>query len=115
MERGTLYQIQNLIRQEECDKRPKDHVTAAEDFLELVIISHVLTAAMSYLCMTSLTDIPSPCIVSQDVWMEDDTVRRRILTEISTSIIDQHVDLETAFHSGSPSTQTTGTVYNYCL
>lgn len=116
MERGTLYQIRNLLNRRNITKRPKGNVNAAEDFLEVIIISHVLAAVMTYLGMSSLHDVPSPSLISPDVWMEDDAERRRILTNISSSIVSKHVDLDIAFKT-SPSQdsaqQIGGTVYDY--
>ena len=38
-------------------KKPKKNVNAAEDFLEVVITGHILTAVMSCLGISSLNDI----------------------------------------------------------
>lgn len=117
MEKGTLFQIRNLIDRRNISKRPKSNVNAAEDFLEVVIIGHVLTAVMTYLGMGSLHDMPSPSLVSHDVWMSDDAERRKILEDISTSIVNMHVDLSTTFKTASPQDSAShdqdGTVYDY--
>ena len=83
MEKGTLCQIRNLINRCNITNKPKDIVNAAEDFVELVTVSHILTAAMSYLGMTAMNDFPSAIAVPREVWMEDDDHRRRILQSIS--------------------------------
>ena len=67
---------------------------------------------MTYLEMTSLDDTPSEAIVSRKVWMEDDNVRRKILEDISSHIVDTHIDLTTAFKQPQDKTGA-GTVYDY--
>lgn len=41
---------------------------------------------------------PSPL----DLWMEDDSIRKQVLTRISTSIVDEHIDLVTEFRDPPP-------------
>lgn len=111
---GTLYQIRNLLHRRNVTKNPKDNVNAAEDFLDLVTIGHVLAAAMSYLKMSSFEDIPSAEIVSSEVWMEDDSVRCNIIEDIASHIVDTHVDLSTEFKpTSSQNAGSVGTVYDY--
>ena len=74
-DRGTLCQLRNLINRRNVTKSPKNDVNAAEDFLEVVVVGHILTAVMSYLGMSSLHDKPLSSIVCHDIWMEDDDVR----------------------------------------
>ena len=108
MEKGTLYQIRNLIDRRNITNKPKDIVNAAEDFVELVTVSHILTAAMSYLGMTAVNDLPSATAVPREAWMEDDDHRRRILQSISAKIVDKYVDLATVYKpQESTTTQST--------
>ena len=111
MEKGTLYHLRNLINRRNITKRPKNNVNAAEDFLEVVIVSYILTAVMTLLGMKSLHDIPSSPLVTQDVWMVDDAARREILTDISTRVVEKFVDLATTFKKITPEDE--GTVYDY--
>ena len=93
-------------------KKPKDNVNAAEDFLDIVTTGHILTVVMTYLEMTSLNDTSSEAIVSREVWMEDDNVRRKILEDISSHIVNTHIDLTTAFKQPQDKAGA-GTVYDY--
>ena len=111
MEKGTLYQIRNLIDRRNITKHPKSDVNAAEDFLEVVIISHILTAVMTYLGMNSLNEMPSTEFLSQDIWMSDDKERRELLTKISTDIVNNFVDLSPSFSSTFQKDE--GTAYDY--
>ena len=110
-ERGTLCQLRNLINRRNVSDKPKSDVNAAEDFVEVITIAHILTAVMSYLEMSELSDIPSSTIVSHDIWMEEDSVRRKVLLDISNHVVSEHVSLATAFSHCSA--QGEGTTYDY--
>ena len=101
MERGTLYQLRNLINRRNVTTHPKSDVNASEDFLEVSIISYILAAVMSHLGMSALDDMPLHSVVSHDLWMEDDSKRKSALAEIASSIVDKHVNLATEFYSSS--------------
>ena len=110
-ERGTLCQLRNLINRRNVSDKPKSDVNAAEDFVEVITIAHILTAVMSYLEMSELSDIPSSTIVSHDIWMEEDSVQRKVLLDISNHVVSEHVSLATAFSHCSA--QGVGTTYDY--
>ena len=50
---------------------------------------------MSILGMSNISDNPNPSVISHDLWMEDDSVRKEALANIASSIIDRHIDLAT--------------------
>ncbi len=113
MDKGTLCQLRNLINRRNISKSPKNNVNASEDFMEVIVNGHILAAVMSYLGMSSIHDRPSPSIVSHDVWMESDDVRRLVLHSIAEHVISQHVDLATSFKDPSHSGSDKGTAYEY--
>ena len=100
IERGTLYQLRNLINRRNVTKEAKSDVNANEDFLEVSVTGYILAAAMSLLGMTDLDGPPLPSLVSPDLWMEDVAVRRATLADIASAIVEAHVDLKTEFSSG---------------
>ena len=67
MERGTLYQIRNMINRCTVKKTPKSNVNASEDFLEVVVTGYVLAAVQSYLGMSSFDDMPLESEVTHDI------------------------------------------------
>ena len=89
--------MRNLINRRNVSGKPKSDVNAAEDFVEVITIAHILTAVMSYFEMSELSDIPSSTIVSHDIWMEEDSVRRKVLLDISNHVVSEHVSLATSF------------------
>ncbi len=112
MERGTLFHLRNLVNRRNVTKSPKKDMNATEDFFELVVIGYTLAAVMSHLDMSSVNDRPLSSIVSPDIWMEDDSVRKSTLYAIAGQIIDKHVDLDMEF-SDKRRNKDTGTVYDY--
>lgn len=95
MERGTLYQLRNLINRRNVKKEVKSDVNAAEDFIEIVVTGYIVSAVLSYLGMSSITDAPNDTILSPDLWMEDDSVRKSALIDVASAIVDKHIDLST--------------------
>ena len=86
MERGTLYQLRNLINRRNVSSLCKDDFNACEDFFELVVSGHVLVAVMNFLGMSSLDGMPSPELVSPDIWMLNDEERKSTLMDVATRV-----------------------------
>lgn len=84
MERGTLYQLRNLINRRNVTKEVKSNVNANEDFLEVTVKGYIIVAALSSLGMTDIDGPPPASLVSPNLWMEDDSVRKSTLTSIAT-------------------------------
>ena len=97
MERGTLYQLRNLINRRNVKKEVKSDVNATEDFIEIVVTGYIISAVLSYLGMSCINDVPSDSILSPALWMEDDSVRKSALMDVASAIIDKHIDLATMF------------------
>jgi L1 cell adhesion molecule like protein len=43
--KGTLYQLKNIIHRTSVPSDPQQNVKATEDFLEVVLTEHIITAA----------------------------------------------------------------------
>ena len=46
-DKGTLFQFKNLINRTSVPRDPQENVQATEDFLEVVLVAHIVTAAKS--------------------------------------------------------------------
>lgn len=105
MERGTLYQLRNLINRRNVVKKVKTDMNACEDFFELVVTGHVVACAMHLLGMSSIDEIPSSTVIQspEDALMKDDSERKSILIEVATLIVEQNVDLSTSFSDSQSS------------
>ncbi len=71
MERGTLYQLRNLINRRNVTKEIKSDVNAIEDFIEVVTTGYIVSAVMthlgmSHLGMSHINDIPSDSVIFGD-------------------------------------------------
>lgn len=95
MEKGTLFNLRNLINRRNVVKKCKQNVNATEDFLEVVVVGYVVSAVLEYLKMSSIDDLPSRDIIPdvEMVWTEDDSKRSQILSSIATDVVKQHIDL----------------------
>ena len=59
-ERGTMYQLRNLIRHTNVSSDPQNNMNAAEDYLLLLLHTHVVAAAntvMKFNPQTSVHDL----------------------------------------------------------
>jgi len=56
-ERGTLYQLKNLLHQTGVPVDPGDNMKAAEDFLLVVLHGHAIAAANAILCGAEANDV----------------------------------------------------------
>lgn len=97
IERGTLYQLRNLISRRNVTKEVKSDVNSNEDFLEVSVTGYILVAAMSVLGMSDLHGSPLPSVVDPNFWMKEDWERSSTLAKIASAIVDEHVDLVTEF------------------
>ena len=121
MDRGTMYQIRNLIDRRNVTRKPKSDVNASEDFFEVVVIGYILAAVMCHLGMPTLDSLPLPSVISHTIWMEDDDMRRTALKGISKHIVTEFVDLETSWKPtctgtctrSTPVDQSAGTALEY--
>lgn len=55
---GTMQQLKHLINRSNVPRKPKKDVNAAQDFLAIVTLGHIVAAAMSYFEMKDDTDQP---------------------------------------------------------
>ena len=106
MEKGTLFQLRNVINRRNVSSKPKADVNAAEDFLEIAVIGYVISSTMSYLQMSSLEDVPDKDIIPEEAIMDDST-KAAILQFISSHLVDRYVNLATTFKD-TPINVTTG-------
>ena len=53
-EKGTLYQLRNVINRRNVQTNPKDNVVAANDFLSIITTRHILAATMKLFQMNAV-------------------------------------------------------------
>ena len=99
MERGTMYQLRNLINRRNVVKKVKSDMNACEDFFE----GHVIACAMQLLQMSSVDAVPSSNVIQspEEAWMRADIERKSILMDVASLIVDQNVDLSITFADSS--------------
>ena len=115
MEKGTLYQLRNLINRRNVVKKVKSDINASEDFFELIVTGHIIACAMEMLGMSSIDAIPSSSIIPspEEAWMKDDTERKSILMDVASDIVDKYVDLSTTFADSRSSRTSPDRVFAY--
>ena len=92
-EGGTLMQLRNLINRRNVGEGKKitSHVNPIEDFLELVIICHLVAAAMHFFSMRSTSDEPHSNGFPVNIRGMEQYRRTKILFDKLGRIIDEYV------------------------
>ena len=70
MQRGTLFQLRNLLNRRNVKKSCKDAVDPCEDFLETVVTVYILEAVMDILGMSTTEDDPCSELFPQDTILD---------------------------------------------
>ena len=98
MERGTLYQLRNLINRRNVVKNVKTDMNVCEDFFELIVTGHIVTCAMEFLGMSTPDESPSRFgVLPVDAWIKDDNERKQLLMDVASHIVEHNVNLSTSF------------------
>lgn len=87
-------QLKNLINRTNVPFKPKSDMNACEDFLELIMVSHILVAGMELLQMTSLEDDVHSPLLPLNFASQRVSKKREILTNISQAIVNQYTNLD---------------------
>ncbi len=90
---GTLYQLRNLINRCNVVKKPKKNVTACEEFFQLVLEVHILSAAMEVFGMTSIEDEPSSPLFPPGSAGRSPQARKDIFLQGIREVVDRFVDV----------------------
>ena len=106
---GTLVQLRNLTRR--CvPQNPKTDVNSTDDFLNLILKGHVLTATMKVLEIHNLDTISS--VLPENVSCESFSKKKAILESVSKEVVEKFINIE-LFSDSHHSTQDTDEVYEY--
>lgn len=84
-------QLKNVVNRSNV---PSVHMNACEDFLELILTSHILAAAMDYLNMTTLEDDPHSSLLPADIASLSLSRKKEIVTNISKEIVIRYTNLD---------------------
>lgn len=94
---GTLHQLRNLIHRTNVPpKKPSKDANASEDFLHIVMVGHIIAAAMSHFGLSMEDTALPPCTIPQDVESHEkvhylhDTVYSFIKANTNLAVLPTH-------------------------
>lgn len=99
-EKGTLYHLKVLLNYKKVNlhKAKIADFNAADDFFKIIVSSHIVTAAMELLHMSSIDDQPiHDCFQLSEDDLKDQSAEQRYdaIYSVSSEIVKQYVDLST--------------------
>ena len=91
-----LFQFRNFLGHSTVSAKPDKALNQCDDFFELIVVCHMLAAAIKYLKMISLLDVPQIDGVQQpqNLWMEPDQRRKEMLQSICEKIVSEFISFE---------------------
>lgn len=92
-EKGTLYQLRNVINRRNVKTNPKDNVVAANDFPSIITTCHILAATLKLFQIEDLNAVPVDENVDENTWMLPDMDRQEILMLRCQKVVDTYTDL----------------------
>ena len=85
-EHGTLYQLRNKLNCTNVLKNPKSNFNACDDFIETVVVGHILAAAFNFLEISSMEDQPFANVIGipspENLWTYTSEERKASFTQL---------------------------------
>ena len=99
IDKGTLYQLRNAINRANVSAAAEDDYNASDDFFVLVARCHIVAAAMQYLSMKEVSDMPSHPQLTEDLWLRSESERKDILQGITMEVVLLYANFEVQFRN----------------
>ena len=114
-ERGTLYQLRNILNRTNVKPNPKDNVNAAHDFIDIITMCHILAATMELFNMTDLQGVPNDDDIDldEDTWMLPNEERKKIFSLVCHKIVNTYTNFK--FDWLSPPEPSVDGMYAYAV
>ena len=104
LDKGTLCHLRNVINRRNISASGPDDFSACDDFFVLVVKCHIIVAAMEYLEMKSISDMPIHFQLTDELWLESKDKREDVLITISKEIALMYGNI----NANSPTEEVTG-------
>ena len=110
---GTLLQLRNILNRFSVPTDPKRDVNASEDFLQVLLIGHVVAAGMEIFGMKTMDDQPNDIfLVSQQLSRNQ---KEQVLTDVAHNVVSKFVNLDLAILNSNTTVREKKTVKNAVL
>lgn len=95
-ERGTLYQLRNILNRTNVKPNPKDNVNAAHDFIDVITMGHILAATMELFNMTDLRVVPydDDIDLDENAWLLPSEERKKMFALVCRKIVDTYTNFK---------------------
>ena len=86
-----------MLNRRNVKSEPKDDFNACEDYFTLVVVCHILCAALEILNMNDLNDKPCCELIPSNLQEENKDSKQQILRKVADSIVAKTVNLSLQF------------------
>ncbi len=112
MDKGTLYQLRNLINRRNVVSSPQENLAACEEFYLLVVEGHILSAVFTVFKMNGFDDTPSVDFFPESFATASPSEQKSTFVRACTEVVNRYVDM--TFGKGtSPDTNTSDGIRGY--
>ena len=113
IDKGTLRQLKHLINRTNVPQKPKNNMNAADDFIHLVLIGHVIAAALTHFGMKSLDDVPTHEDLKKIDEQSNHMAEQKCFHQALINMLRPHINLFTIDCFGSSSVSAADRVQLY--
>ena len=92
-DKGTLFQLRNLLNRRNVSKQPKDNFDACDEFFNTITDSHVVAAAMKIFNMKLISDTPCLPLTKDVCLLHSKEERQDALLAVSQTLVSEFVYL----------------------
>ena len=92
MDKGTLYQLRNLINRRNVVSSPQDNLAACEEFYLLVVEDHILSAVFTVFKMNGFDDTPSVDFFPESFATASPSEQKSTFVRACTEVVNRYVD-----------------------
>lgn len=88
-----MLQLKNVLNRTSVPRDPTKNVNACEDFLEVVLSGHVISATLSYFGMKSIDDTPNSDLIPAHLQAQSPETKHAVLFYHIGRIVDKFVNV----------------------
>ena len=91
-DKGTLHQLKHLLNRTNVPPNPQNNMNAADDFIRVVLIGHVIALVMMHFGMQMMHDMPTHADLQMINDESSDVFKQRHFHQALANMLRQHIN-----------------------